>query len=84
MDRAYDSDAIRDTRAAQAVEAVMPAQQNRTEPMPHDPEKYPGRNQIARFFHRPKQFRRMATSYDTRQCTCRAFIHGVAAWIALK
>ncbi len=84
MDRAYDSDAIRDTLAAQAVEAVMPAQQNRKEPIPHDPVQYEWREQSERFFNRLKQFRGIATRYAKLQRTFLALVQVAATWIMLR
>ncbi len=64
MDRTDDNDAIRDTLAAQAVAAVIPAQKNRKDPILHDSGQYQSRNQIKRFCHRLKRFRCIATRYD--------------------
>ncbi len=61
--------------AAAIVKAVIPAEKHRKEPIPHDPEKYQGRNPIEHFFHRLKQFRRMVTRYNKPQGTYLAFVH---------
>ncbi len=80
-DRADDRAALRDTRAAQAVEAVMPAQQNRKEPIPHDRTQYAWREQSARFFPRLQQVRGMATRCAQWQRTCLALVPVAATWI---
>ncbi len=78
------SDAIRDTLAAQEVEAVIPAKKNRKKLIPHDPAKYGWRNQIERFFHRLKQFRGIATRYAKWQRTFLALVPVAATWIMLR
>ncbi len=75
---------MRDTLAAQAVEAVMPAKQNRKEPSPHDPVQYAWRAQIERFFHRLKPLRGMATRYAKLQRTFLARVPVAATWIRLR
>ena len=39
-DRGYDADAIREEITAAGVEAVIPAKNNRRNPIPHDRAKY--------------------------------------------
>ncbi len=84
MDRAYASDAIRDPRAAQAVEAVIPATKNRKQPIPPDLPQYEWREQIERFCNRLKQFRGMATRYAQVQRTVLALVQVAATWIMLR
>jgi transposase len=46
------------------AEAVIPPRSTRTEHRAYDRHVYKDRNLVERFFHRLKQFRRMATRYD--------------------
>ena len=59
-DAAYDSDALRDTIVAQGAVAVIKPRKNRVEERLYDKEVYKRRNVIERFFHRLKQYRRVA------------------------
>ncbi len=63
-DRAYDSDAFRAWREQQGIEAVIPARKGRTNPRPHDPERYPARNAVERDIGWLQRGRRVATRYD--------------------
>ena len=84
MDKAYDSDAIRRTLADREVEAVIPARSNRSEKMPHDPEKYRLREKVERFFNKLKHFRRIATRYEKLAKTFLAFVQIAATWIIFR
>ena len=63
-DTAYDSDALRTEILAQGGVAVIRPRNNRVQERPYDKGMYKLRNVIERFFHRLKQFRRVATRYD--------------------
>ena len=63
-DAAYDCDALREMIVAQGAVAVIRPRKNRIEDRPYDEEIYKRRNVIERFFHRLKQYRRVATRYD--------------------
>ena len=64
-DTAYDSDAFRVSKIfAQGGVAVIHPRKNRLEDRPYDEDLYKLRNVIERFFHRLKQYRRVATRYD--------------------
>ena len=84
MDKAYDSNAIRQFLATQGVEAVIPSRANRTGAIHHDAHKYKLREKVERFFNKLKRFRRIATRYDKLSRTLLAFIHIVSAWIMLR
>ncbi len=65
-DRAYDSDALRQTldrRGAWANIRPMPGRKN---PPPFSPFLYRYRNLVERFFNKLKHFRAVATRYDKR------------------
>jgi hypothetical protein len=53
-DRGYDADVFRAELAKAEVEAVIPANSTRREPIPHDREKYRWRNLVERLFNKPK------------------------------
>ncbi len=63
-DKAYDSDAFIEEIVSNNATAVIPPRKNRTEIRTYDKELYKRRNKIERFFHRLKQYRRVATRYD--------------------
>lgn len=63
-DAAYDSDAFRTQIVSQNAEAVIRPRKSRLEDIAYDKDLYKLRNVIERFFHRLKQYRRVATRYD--------------------
>jgi transposase len=84
MDKAYDSDAIRQGLADRGVEAVIPGKTNRIQEIEYDKEQYKLRQKVERFFNKLKQFRRIATRYDKLSRTFLAFIHIAATWIMIR
>ena len=84
MDKAYDSNAIRQFLAVQGIEAVIAPKANRIGSIHHDAQKYQLREKVERFFNKLKQFRRIATRDDKLSRTFLAFIHIVSAWIMLR
>ena len=83
-DAAYDSDALRATIVAQGGVAVIRPRQNRVEARPYDEGLYKLRNVIERFFHRLKQYRRVATRYDKYASRYLGFVHFAAILITAK
>ena len=73
-DKAYDSDAIRDTVKAAGMKAVIPSNRSRRKRIRHDKALYRERNRIERCFNKLKHFRRLATRYDRRACHFLAFL----------
>ncbi len=63
---------------------MIPAQQHRTEPIPHDRAQYEWREQSARFFPRLQPLRGRATRCAQWQRTFRALVQGAATWILLR
>ena len=57
---------------------------NRVEDRPYDKEVYKRRNIIERFFHRLKQFRRVATRYDKYADRYLGFVYFAALLITAK
>lgn len=80
-DKAYDSNALRQTIAAMRAEAVIPSNRTRKIVIPHDMDAYRNRNRIERCFNRLKHFRRFATRYDRRTIHFIGFAHLAAAMI---
>jgi transposase len=65
-DKAYDSNALRQTIASAGAKAVIPCNPTRKVLIPYDHDAYKLRNRIERFFNKLKHFRRIATRYDRR------------------
>jgi transposase len=60
-DKAYDSNALRETIAGMGAGAVIPSNRSRNIIIPHDETVYKHRNRIERCFNQMKHFRRFAT-----------------------
>jgi len=63
-DKAYGTQEIRDICAKKEWALVVPPRSNSVNPWDYDKQIYKRRNCIERFFHRLKNFRRVATRYD--------------------
>ena len=83
-DAAYDSDALREMIVAQGAVAVIRPRNNRVEDRPYDKQVYKRRNVIERFFHRLKQYRRVATRYDKYADRYLGFVYFAALLITAK
>ena len=84
-DAAYDSDAFRVSDIiAQGGLAVVRPRKNRLQERPYDKELYKLRNVIKRFFHRLKQYRRVATRYDKYADRYLGFVYFAAILITAK
>ena len=83
-DAAYDSDALRERIVAQGAVAVIKPRNNRVEERLYDKEVYKRRNVIERFFHRLKQYRRVATRYDKYADRYLGFVYFAALLITAK
>ena len=83
-DAAYDSDAFRAEIAAEGTEAVIRPRKSRLEDIPYDEVLYKLRNVIERFFHRLKQYRRVATRYDKYAMRYLGFVYFAAILITAK
>jgi transposase len=84
MDKAYDSDHIREQLRAKNMTPVIPPKSNRKASIAYDQDQYKLREKVERFFNRLKQFRRIATRYEKLSQTFLAFIHIVASCIIIK
>lgn len=83
MDKGYDSNDIRKKLDDNQMQVVIPPKKNRVEVIDYDKELYKQRNRVERFINRIKQFRRIATRYEKLAETFVAFLHIVAAYIAV-
>jgi transposase len=82
-DKAYDSNAIRQTIKAAGMKAVIPSNRGRKKRFRHDKALYRERNHIERCFNKLKHFRRLATRYDRRAVHFLAFLclAGAMLWM---
>ena len=83
-DKAYDSNAIRDTAKAAGMKAVIPSNPSRKRRIRHDKVLYRERNHIERCFNKLKHFRRLATRYDRRAHHFLAFLCLAAAMLWMR
>lgn len=83
-DKAYDSDAFREKIVSAGAVAVIPPRESCTDPRPYDQDLYKCRNIIERFFHRLKQYRRIATRYDKLAIRYLGFVYFAAILITAK
>jgi transposase len=84
MDKAYDSDEIRDDLRERAIQPVIPTRSHRVKQIRHDKKRYRQRNCIERLVNQLKQFRALATRYDKLACTFLAAIHLVPAFVMAR
>ncbi len=84
MDKAYDSDDIREKLQKQKIKPVIPTRSNRVKQIPHDKKLYRRRNCVERLVGKLKQFRAVATRYDKLACTFLAAVHLVAAFVMAR
>lgn len=82
-DKAYDSDAFIAEITSQDAIAVIPPRKNRKQTRTYDKELYKLRNIIERFFHRLKQFRRVATRYDKLAVRYLGFVYFTSILITI-
>ena len=83
-DKAYDSNAIRDTVEAAGMKAVIPSNRSRKTIIAHDTVLYRERNHIERCFNKLKHFRRLATRYDRRARHFLAFLCLAASMLWMR
>jgi transposase len=84
MDKGYDSNAIRAQLLAHDMVPGIPSKSNRTAAIDYDHDLYRLREKVERFCNKLKQFRCIATRYETLSQTLLALIHLGAAWIIIK
>ena len=83
-DRAYDSDALRESIAARGAKANIKPMPNRRKPPKFNKRLYRERNLVERFFNKLKQFRAIATRYDKRDDNYLAAVKRASARIWMR
>lgn len=83
-DRAYDSDALRQTMAAQGAWANVRAMPQRRDPPTFSARLYRCRNVVERFFSKLKHFRAVATRYEKHDGNYLALVKLAAARIWMR
>ena len=83
-DKGYDKKALVEAIEARGAEAVIPTQKGRKEQRVIDAHLYRERNLCERFWHKAKQYRRVATRYDKKAANFLAFVQVAAIMVMLK
>lgn len=83
-DKGYDSDALVEAIEQRGAEAVIPPRKNRTEQREYDKDRYKDRNLVERFWHKIKQFRRVATRYEKTGRNFLAMVRVAAIMVLLR
>ncbi len=83
-DKGYDSRAVVAAVESRGAEAVIPSLGNRKEQRAYDRDRYKDRDLAERFWHRAKQYRRVATRYEKTAKNFLAFIHVTSIMILLR
>jgi transposase len=83
-DKGYDKKALVGQIEACGGEAVIPTLSNRKEQREIDRERYKDRNLVERFWHKVKQYRRVATRYEKTARNFLAFVHVASIMILLR
>lgn len=74
MDKAYDSDALRELIKSKGMKACIPPRSNRVAPAFYDKKVYKKRHRVENFFEKLKRLRRVATRYDKTDVSFMAFV----------
>jgi transposase len=83
-DRAYDSDALRQTLAARGAAANVKLMPGRVNIPPFNPQLYRRRNLIERFFNKLKHSRAIATRFEKHDANYLALVKLAAARIWMR
>ena len=83
-DRAYDSNALRESMTAQGVWANIRPMDHRLDPPAFSPFLYRYRNLVERFFNKLKHYRAIATRYEKRAAHYLALVKLAAARIWMR
>ena len=83
-DKAYDTDKIRKSLAANGIISVIPSKSNRKNPYPLDKAQYRTRHLVENYFARIKESRRIATRYDKTDTSYSGMLDLVATVIAMR
>ena len=82
--RGHDKRALAEAIESRGAEAVTPAQKSRAERREVGPRLYRERNLCERFWHKAKQYRRVATRYEKKAVNSLASVKVAAMMIMLK
>lgn len=83
-DKGYDKKALVEVIEARGAQAVIPTQKDRKEQRAIDAHLYRERNLCERFWHKVKQYRRVATRYEKKAVNFLAFVRVAAIMVMLK
>jgi transposase len=83
-DKGYDSRAVVEAIESRGAEAVIPSLRNRKIQRAYDRDRYRDRNLVERFWHKAKQYRRVATRYEKTAKNYLGFAHVASIMILLK
>jgi transposase len=83
-DKGYDKGALVEEIESRGAVAVIPTQKGRREQRALDAHLYRERNLCERFWHKVKQYRRVATRYEKKAVNFLAFVQVAAMMIMLK
>ena len=83
-DKGYDKKALVERIEDKGGEAVIPTLRTRKEQRAIDTERYKDRNLAERFWHKVKQFRRVATRYEKTARNSLAFVHVASIMVLLR
>lgn len=84
LDKGYDVNRIRERLNLEGIEPVIPPISFRARVIAYDYKRYRRHNRVERFFNKLKQFRRIATRYDTLSATFFSAVYLVAAFIIAR
>jgi len=83
-DKGYDSKVVVDTIRTKGAEPVIPSRDNAKEPRAYDKEQYKDRNLVERFWHKVKQYRRVATRYEKTARNFMGFVLVASIMVLLR
>lgn len=83
-DKGYDGRAVVEAIESRGAEAVIPSLRNRKIQRAYDRDRYRDRNLVERFWHKAKQYRRVATRYDKTAKNFLGFVHVASIMILLR
>lgn len=83
-DKGYDSRAVVEAIESRGAEAVIPTQRDRKVRRPYDRDRYRDRNLAERFWHKAKQYRRVATRYEKTARNYLGFVQVASIMVLLQ
>jgi transposase len=83
-DKGYDSRKVVEDIEARGAEAVIPSRETNKEQRAYDRDRYKDRNLVERFWHKAKQYRRVATRYEKTARNFLSFVMVASIMVMLK